>query len=329
RLHEPASGAESRGPASEGRAMRPPPLGRRRGQHAVPCLLRRPVSAGRGDGGGLFAGAAQGSLRKVGPPFHRYSRRRCPLSAGSFCSGVGITRPGLGHYPQGKPSRPAGGSGTAHRGSAAVPRNDFPTRPTTLAPAGGGLASGRPGRARRQDGSGAKRQVRQGRGASSRGAPDRRAESGKNGGYKFPGYEAQVRAGKNQTTRSRGQHQLLCVYYNVDLGAIPPYFIHQLGRSRWTIDVQAFQTITTDCHLKQPSAHQDCALIVLTMIRVLAYTLTMVFYYRQVRSHCRGVPPGFCDMARQLAYCFLTGGSDTSLSPMATPRPTSSPSSSD
>jgi len=99
---------------------------------------------------------------------------------------------------------------------------------------------------------------------------------------------------------------------NVDLGAIPPYFIHQLGRSRWTIDVQAFQTITTDCHLKQPSAHQDCALIVLTMIRVLAYTLTMVFYYRQVRSHCRGVPPGFCDMARQLAYCFLTPCSDTS-----------------
>ena len=98
---------------------------------------------------------------------------------------------------------------------------------------------------------------------------------------------------------------------NVELGAIPPYFIHQLGRSRWTIDVQVFQTITTDCHLKRPSAHQDCALIVLTMIRVLAYTLTMVFYYRQVRSHCRGVPPGFCDMARQLAYCFLTLGSDT------------------
>jgi len=99
---------------------------------------------------------------------------------------------------------------------------------------------------------------------------------------------------------------------NVDLGAIPPYFIHQLGRSRWMIDAQAFQTITTDCHLKQPSAHQDCALIVLTMIRVLAYTLTMVFYHRQVRSHCRGVPPGFCDMARQLAYCFLTPCSDTS-----------------
>ena len=49
--------------------------------------------------------------------------------------------------------------------------------------------------------------------------------------------------------------------------------------------MQAFQTITTDCRLKRPSAHQDCALIVLTMIRVLAFTLTMVFYYRQVRSH--------------------------------------------
>ena len=30
---------------------------------------------------------------------------------------------------------------------------------------------------------------------------------------------------------------------NLELGSIPPYFIHQLGRSRWTIDVQAFQTI--------------------------------------------------------------------------------------
>ena len=99
---------------------------------------------------------------------------------------------------------------------------------------------------------------------------------------------------------------------HVELGAIPPYFIHQLGRSRWTIDAQVFQTITTDCHLKQPSAHQDYALVVLTMIRVLAYTLTMVFYYRQVRSHCRGVPPGFCDMARQLAYGFLTLGSGSS-----------------
>jgi hypothetical protein len=96
---------------------------------------------------------------------------------------------------------------------------------------------------------------------------------------------------------------------NVDLGAIPPYFIHQLGRSRWTIDAQVFQTITTDCHLKRPSAHQDCALVVLTLIRVVAYTLTMVFYYRQVRSHCRGVPPGFGDMARQLAYGFLCSDS--------------------
>ena len=92
---------------------------------------------------------------------------------------------------------------------------------------------------------------------------------------------------------------------NVDLGSIPPLFIHQLGRSRWTIDAQAFQTITTDCHLKRPSVHQSCALVVLTMIRVLAYTLTMVFYQRQVRSHCRAAPPSFCEMARQIGYCFL------------------------
>ncbi len=93
---------------------------------------------------------------------------------------------------------------------------------------------------------------------------------------------------------------------NVDLGAIPPQFIHPLGRSRWVIDAQAFQTVTTDCHLKQPSVHQSRALVVLTMVRVLAYTLAMVFYFRQVRSHARTTPPSFCEMARQFGYAFLT-----------------------
>lgn len=103
-------------------------------------------------------------------------------------------------------------------------------------------------------------------------------------------------------------------YYatNVDLGAIPPRFIHQLGRSRWVIDAQAFQTVTTDCHLKQPSVHQSPALVALTMIRVLAYTLAMVFYFRQVRSHARTTPPSFCQMARQFAYGFLALRFDSS-----------------
>jgi hypothetical protein len=53
-----------------------------------------------------------------------------------------------------------------------------------------------------------------------------------------------------------------------------------------------FQTITTDGHLKKASVHQQRAqaLVVLTMIRVLAYTLTLVFYHRQVRSHFRSTP---------------------------------------
>jgi len=99
---------------------------------------------------------------------------------------------------------------------------------------------------------------------------------------------------------------------NVDLGAIPPQFIHQLGRSRWVIDAQAFQTITTDCHLKQPSVHQSPALVVLTMIRVLAYTLAMAFYFLQVRSHARTTPPSFCQMARQFGYAFLALRFDSS-----------------
>lgn len=99
---------------------------------------------------------------------------------------------------------------------------------------------------------------------------------------------------------------------NLELGSIPPRFIHQLGRSRWTIDATAFQTLTTDSHLKQPSVHQGVALVVLTMIRVLAYTLTTVFYHRQIRSHCRKRPPSFCEMARLLALALFTDAPDTS-----------------
>lgn len=99
---------------------------------------------------------------------------------------------------------------------------------------------------------------------------------------------------------------------NLTLGSIPPAFIPQLGRSRWTIDAAAFQTLTTDCALKHPSVHQDIALVVLTTIRVLAYTLMMVFHHRQVRSHCRKAPPSFCETARSLALALLTAGPDTS-----------------
>ena len=101
---------------------------------------------------------------------------------------------------------------------------------------------------------------------------------------------------------------------NLVLGAIPPLFIHQLGRSRWSIDAEVFQTITTEGHLKKPSVHQrrGRALVVLTMIRVLAYTLTLVFYHRQVRSHFRKASFSFCELARKLAYLFLSDPPDTS-----------------
>jgi len=103
-------------------------------------------------------------------------------------------------------------------------------------------------------------------------------------------------------------------YYasNLELGSIPPTFIHQLGRSRWQVDTDAFQTLTTQAHLKQPSVHQTCALVVLTMIRVLAYTLSLVFYHRQVVSHARQTPPSFSEMARLLAYLFLPPPMDSS-----------------
>lgn len=84
---------------------------------------------------------------------------------------------------------------------------------------------------------------------------------------------------------------------NFELGAIPPLFIHQLSRSRWRIDAEVFQTMTTDCHLKHPAVHQSTALVVPTMIRLLAYALSLVFYQRQIRSHARGSCDSFHDVS--------------------------------
>jgi hypothetical protein len=92
---------------------------------------------------------------------------------------------------------------------------------------------------------------------------------------------------------------------NFSLGSISPLFIHQLGRCRWRIDTQVFQTLTSDCHLKHPAVHQSTALIVLTMIRLLAYTLTLLFFHRQDCCHVRRNPGTFLEFAKRLAHWFV------------------------
>jgi alkylhydroperoxidase family enzyme len=92
---------------------------------------------------------------------------------------------------------------------------------------------------------------------------------------------------------------------NFELGLVSPLFVHQFSRSRWKIDTEVFQTITTDCHLKHPAVHQTTALVVLTMIRFLAYTLSLVFFQRQVLSHAPGKCETFHDFAKRIAYWFV------------------------
>jgi len=99
---------------------------------------------------------------------------------------------------------------------------------------------------------------------------------------------------------------------NFELGSISPLFIHQFSRSRWRIDTEVFQTITTDCHLKHPAVHQTTALVMLTMIRFLAYTLSLVFYQRQIRSHARGKCQTFHELAKRIAYWFIALAANTS-----------------
>jgi len=120
-------------------------------------------------------------------------------------------------------------------------------------------------------------------------------------------------SGKKKKTRQAVPQESTNYYAtHLELGSIPPRFIHELGRSRWRVDTEVFQTLTTQAHLQQPSVHQTCALVLLTMIRVLAYTLSLVFYHRQVVSHARQTPPTFSEMARLLAYLFLPPPLDSS-----------------
>jgi len=51
------------------------------------------------------------------------------------------------------------------------------------------------------------------------------------------------------------------------------------------MDAEVFQTLTVNYHLKHSSAHRQRALLVWTMMRLLAYTLSVLFYHRQVHSH--------------------------------------------
>jgi hypothetical protein len=99
---------------------------------------------------------------------------------------------------------------------------------------------------------------------------------------------------------------------NFQLGSIPALFIHQLGRGRWRIDTEVFQTITVDCHLKHPAVHQSTALMMLTMIRVLAYTLSLVFYHRQIRSHARRRCETFHEIAQRIGDWFVAPSLNTS-----------------
>ena len=97
-----------------------------------------------------------------------------------------------------------------------------------------------------------------------------------------------------------------------ELASVSPLFIHQFSRSHWRIDTEVFQTITTDCYLKHPTVHQTTALVVLTTIRFLAYTLLLAFDQRQVRSHARAKCETFHEFAKRIASGFAILTADTS-----------------
>jgi hypothetical protein len=100
---------------------------------------------------------------------------------------------------------------------------------------------------------------------------------------------------------------------NLSPGLISLEQVAAWGRSRWRIDTEVFQTLSRECGLKHLAVHQQHgqALVVLTMIRVLAYTLMVVFYHRQVLSHAPVRRPTFLALACQLKASVALVGPDS------------------
>jgi hypothetical protein len=74
-----------------------------------------------------------------------------------------------------------------------------------------------------------------------------------------------------------------------------------------------------EAHLQLPSVPQTWGLVTLTLLRILAYMLSLVFYHRQVVSHARQAPPMSSETARLLAYLFLPRASTPAKSAAQSP----------
>jgi hypothetical protein len=116
------------------------------------------------------------------------------------------------------------------------------------------------------------------------------------------------REGAHRVTRKAAGWEESTNVYASSVGPLTasPELLEALGRSRWRIDTEVFQTLTRACYLKHPAVHQqhDQALVVLTMIRGLAYTLLLVFFHRQVLSHRPHRPPSLCQVAGHIVQEF-------------------------
>jgi hypothetical protein len=84
--------------------------------------------------------------------------------------------------------------------------------------------------------------------------------------------------------------------------------VHQFSRSRWRIDTEVFQTIATSTTPRSIKPRPWWA----DHVRFLAYTLSLVFYHRQVRSHARGKCKTFHECAKSIAYWFVAPAANTS-----------------
>jgi hypothetical protein len=88
--------------------------------------------------------------------------------------------------------------------------------------------------------------------------------------------------------------------FSKEMDALPACIVYQISRQRWKIDASFFQDFTRNWHLKHPTLHFEKALENLLLIKLIAYTIFMFFFFRHINSRRHDKISSFIQMARML-----------------------------
>jgi hypothetical protein len=85
-----------------------------------------------------------------------------------------------------------------------------------------------------------------------------------------------------------------------EMDALPAHILYKISCHRWDIDATFFQDFTKNWHLKHPTLHFENAFENMIIMRLIAYSIFMFFFFRHINSRRKIKIPSFIQLARML-----------------------------